>query len=123
MEEHRQRRYRSGTMRADEQLRDGVRHGICRYYYRSGALKQEATFVDGRQEGVTRDYDADGHLAAETTFVNGKRNGPVRLLRADGSVQARYSCCDDLVEGEYCEYGPDGQLIRSVAYVKGVARD
>jgi hypothetical protein len=63
--------YPDGKLRAEYQMTNGKRDGICRIYDQNGTLSLDETWKDGKRDGLTRIYSQDGSINAAVLWEDG----------------------------------------------------
>lgn len=115
-------------VKAEINLKDGKREGMCKTFHPNGKVKQEATFKDDKKSGVYIEYYESGNKKIECNYVNGFLSGIYKEFHDNGNLKLLtryYKQIDDSKEApvfvqkkaniltftEY-EYYDDGKTIR-----------
>lgn len=64
--------HKSGELKGEIPLKEGLAHGVARYYDTSGTLLEERIYNEGERHGVSRAFDDDGSTISEKTFKNNR---------------------------------------------------
>ena len=88
--------YRSGLIREEIPLRNGLRHGVARTWHKDGRLASEELCQHGLPHGVCRQWDEAGRLLGKYRMVRG--TGVQRSWHDNGQLQVEVST----VRGEFC---------------------
>lgn len=126
--------FRNGNVVKEENFVDDQLQGFTREYYPSGELRQETPYVDGLAKGEGYEYDKDGRIITLLTYKAGvltrkqsinrideqqQKQGvwmvfyPNRQVKNEGIYQ------NDLKNGYWKYYQPNGNLIRVEKWVMG----
>lgn len=60
--------HKSGVLRGEVPINEGLPHGVARYYDTSANLLEERNYIDGKRHGVCKTYNNDGSLLSEKLF-------------------------------------------------------
>ena len=111
------------------------KEGISYYYHQDGSIKQEIPFKKGMREGQAREYDTKGKLITLIDYRNnyiisrerinrldskGQKQGTWKEFYKNGKLYKEISYKDNELDGYYREYNPEGALVLSLKYIKGV---
>jgi hypothetical protein len=88
--------YRSGQLREQVPLKNGLRHGVVRTWHKNGTLATEESFQNGLQHGLCCQWDENGCLLGKYKMVHG--TGIQRVWHDNGQLQMEIST----VSGEFC---------------------
>lgn len=88
--------YRSGQLREQVPLKNGLRHGVVRTWHKNGTLATEEPFQNGLPHGLCCQWDENGCLLGKYKLVNG--TGIQRVWHDNGQLQMEITT----VRGEFC---------------------
>ncbi len=57
---------------SENQMKNGKKEGLWKYYHESGQLREEGNYKDGEREGLWKYYHESGQLEEEINFKDGK---------------------------------------------------
>ena len=72
--------------------------------------RQVSQYKDGVPHGVVKWYYEDGSLEEETQYANGKRHGTKREYYESGALQVKANYKDDVPYGEFIQYYESGEI-------------
>jgi len=61
--------------KSELRFKNGMQHGIQRYYWYNGLLQEEYSMKNGNREGVYKKFNSTGRLEIERNYENGKLHG------------------------------------------------
>ena len=121
----------------------GKLQGLKKLYHHNGKLRVEAPYDKGELDGVSKEYDLTGRVVKVTPYRKGKRhgemteywtlsgkprriipykndliNGLVREFYDTGQLQREIPARKDLYHGTEKQYDEEGNLIKTVRWVK-----
>jgi len=109
--------YRTGLLREEIPLRNGLRHGVARTWHKNGQMATEEPYQNGLPHGVCRQWDEAGRLLGNYRMIRG--TGIQRSWHDNGRIQMEVST----VRGEFCGRNRiwlrDGTLLSERFYVHG----
>ncbi len=109
----------SGKMISDENYKDSLLNGTCKYFFDSGQLLKLETYSLGRLEGPFTEYYIDGKKRSEGTNLGGSRDGAFKQWHESGAKDCEGKYIKGLEDGTWYYYYPDGRLKISVLYKLG----
>lgn len=127
--------YEEGNLVKEEPFVDDVQQGFTRYYYPAGELLKEVPYQIGAMHGKGYEYAKDGRIITLLTFKSGVLTRQQRINRRDDVGQKQGMWLDfhpnrnikvegpyvnDLKNGYWKYYQPNGNLIRVEKWVMGV---
>lgn len=62
-------------MKSEIRFKNGIQHGIQRFYWFNGLLSEEYFMNNGQKEGVYKKFNSNGRLEIERNFKKGKLEG------------------------------------------------
>jgi len=99
-----------GEGRKIEQFyKDGLKHGLGKFYDENGKLSTETNYVMGKKNGVVKEFDYNGELYSETTYKDDKKNG-VEKIYSKGICIVETTYKDDKKTGVVKEFDYNGEL-------------
>jgi uncharacterized protein len=103
-------RYEGRIVEKYEVLRkNNVRHGYYKIFHDNGNLAMEHTYTNGTLNGLEKIYHEDGTLSAELPLKDGDYHGHFVYYYPDGKVKQRGYYKEDVIVGEVCTYYRSGQ--------------
>ncbi len=82
-------KYRTGQVRSDEPLVNGMIHGVARYYHENGVPYAEIPFLNGEKHGSFKLFRADGTIEQNLSYKNGKPHGLLQWHDSQGNLIQR----------------------------------
>ncbi len=66
--------YQTGELKGEGEIpvKDGLKHGVAKYYAPAGILIEDRTYHEGNRHGISKVYNKDGSLLAEEIFENNR---------------------------------------------------
>lgn len=119
---------------SEENYIDDVKTGTTKYYYKRGQTQRVVPFKDGRENGIGYEYDTTGTIITITEYKGGFTKHTEKINRRDGkgfkqgmwkefypSMVVKNECpyLENLKNGYYKEYSPDGKLQNTSKYENG----
>jgi antitoxin component YwqK of YwqJK toxin-antitoxin module len=83
-------------------------------------VKVTRNFKAGKLHGLVIYYFNDGSKRAEIRYMEGKKSGLATNWYKSGVVQWKRTFKDDVLDGDFMRYKPDGELSTHVIYTNGV---
>ncbi len=102
---------KDGTLKAEVEYKDSLRHGVARNYYPNGKVKIEMFYEKGVRHGLLKYYYENGDLYQETTYVSGKIEGIEKKYYKGGALMAEIPYKNDKPTVGLKEYNEEGKLI------------
>ncbi|MBQ7984574.1 MAG: hypothetical protein IJ250_02935 [Bacteroidales bacterium] len=102
--------YKDGKIKAKGNYINKKKEGVWIYHNQKGIKITEENYKNGLKNGKETNWDNDGkNIVMSAEYKDGKKNGEFfKSLYAEGYYTAYYK--DDLLDGEYNEYGFDKKL-------------
>ncbi len=102
---------------------NGIKHGYYTKMYKNKKIWVSAIYANGLLEGLYRIWNKDGTLSAVYRYKNGKKNGLQKewALKGYGQIYLKkeYSCIDNVYNGLYRRWHPNGDLHLECVYFDG----
>lgn len=136
--------YPSGRLKSQIQFRNGVEHGVSKYYnenygslvmevtmkkgkkdgpfnrfYFNGNLEYEAHYVNDELEGIERTYTQVGQMITETTYKKGIKDGPYHSWHENGVQFSSGAYKNDQQDGKWEFYDERGLLMGEANFKEG----
>lgn len=92
----------------------------CTKYYSSGIVQMVARYKGDKLDGVRQLFDSTGLLIEVADFREGKADGLVKRFKGDQLLSV-YNYTDNVENGPYQEFYPDGSLKEKGDYYQGNA--
>lgn len=113
--------YRKGDfLLATEQYKNNILAGEAIRYFPSGKKAEDKIWKAGLPDGEWKMYYENGRVRMQAFFVAGKLNGEVKSFGDDGELRTAGKYHNDLKEGKWAYYDPDGKLLKELYYIGGV---
>lgn len=117
-----------GTLQAQEEYKNGKRHGTWISYDATGEQKlRESIYDDGKPDGVWKSWYPNGQQQREITFAGGTQNGQATEWDKEGVKRGEATFVDGKRDGETTEWRPDGSVIKRTfkagKLVTGISED
>ncbi|MFM7233985.1 MAG: toxin-antitoxin system YwqK family antitoxin [Flavobacteriales bacterium] len=109
----------TGSLMSEENYKDSLLEGACKYFFDSGQLLKLETYKLGRLEGPFSEYFENGKKKAEGTHTAGERDGAFKQWYPSGVVDCEGKYIKGLQDGTWRYYHTDGKLKISVLYKRG----
>ncbi|MFA8434056.1 MAG: toxin-antitoxin system YwqK family antitoxin [Marinifilaceae bacterium] len=90
--------------------KDGMRHGITRYYYSSGALSDEIMYINDLKNGIAKKFHKNGKIYSLTPYFQGKKEGVQKKFYSNGKLWAETPYRKGLPGKGLKEYKRTGEL-------------
>ena len=65
----------NGQVLAEQNFKNGKRHGISKEYFKNGQVRESMNYKDGMGDGVLNVYNRSGDLLVRRRYKNGLLNG------------------------------------------------
>lgn len=115
--------YPDGTVRSEENLKNGIADGTQREYNTNGKLRTQYDYIPEKgNTGPFTSYAADGTIAAKGWLENGQLNGDRFAFLPDGKLIAHEHYVNGKLEGWQVAYDRDGVLLTERLVVDGTPR-
>ncbi len=111
--------YKNQQKIAEEEYRNGVKHGVSRKFYNSLEVMEESVWVNGKQEGKYQVFYKNGKPYFQCKMKNDQRNGLVIIYFDNGVQEMVGAYKDNLRHGEWKYQNRDGQHLYSLFYDEG----
>jgi antitoxin component YwqK of YwqJK toxin-antitoxin module len=108
-----------GTLVADENFKDSLLEGTCKYFFDGGQLLKVETYSRGRLEGPFTEYYDNGKKKAEGVYAAGERDGAFKQWFDSGSLDCEGKYVKGLQDGTWHYMHTDGRPKISVLYKRG----
>ncbi len=123
-----------GVIIAKELYVNDKKQGKAFYFHINGIIKEELTYVDGKRQGNAREYDESGKLVMLLEYNNnflvsrerinrtdsqGLKQGSWKIFYENGLLYREMYYVNDMLDGIYREYNPEGKLILFLKYKQG----
>jgi antitoxin component YwqK of YwqJK toxin-antitoxin module len=109
----------SGALLSDENYKDSLLDGTCKYFFDSGKLLKLETYKLGRLEGPFTEYYPNGKKKSEGTYSAGERNGPFKQWWESGTVDCEGKYLKGVQDGSWYYNYPDGKPKVSLLFNRG----
>lgn len=109
----------TGILRAEENYKDGMLDGVCKYMYENGKLVSNTLYLNGRKEGPFTDYYETGKKQREGSYSRGEFTGPFVSFYPTGAKESEGTFDFGQREGTWRYYETDGNIRVSILYKKG----
>jgi antitoxin component YwqK of YwqJK toxin-antitoxin module len=142
--EYREKTYPNGRPLYRGYFRDGQPVGEMKRYYENGVIQAVLNYGDGTGQVDAQMFFSNGNLAAEgsyagmlkegtwryfgyndkvltltETYRQGKRDGPMMHYYLDGRILDSVNWVNDVKQGTWVEYFPDGTLKQKGSFADG----
>ena len=104
---------------AEEQFKNGDKHGICRKFFDTGELLEEAEWEFGKQEGKYQVFYKNGIPYMQCKFNNNMRNGLCLSYFQNGKLELEGNYNNNLRHGNWKYYNEAGELLHTLKYNEG----
>ncbi len=104
---------------ADEEFREGEKHGKAHRYYDSGEIWEETEWISGIQEGSYRVFFKSGDPFFQCKMNNNQRNGLCLTYFQNGRVELEANYKNGLHNGEWKYFNKEGDYLYSLFYNEG----
>lgn len=110
-------------MEISKNMKDGYRHGYCKFFYENGNIKKEGNYLMSKEEGLILTYYQNGNLESEETFKNGVLQGLCKYFDENGTLTSEGAFLENERNGKWKFYSPKTSKLSSqitiVKYDKG----
>lgn len=122
----------------EERFIQDIKQGLSKLYDAEGRLLKTIPYVNGLEEGLAMEYDRDGVVISLTEFKrgyivsreninrrdkNGLKQGKWKFFYENGVLQLEGQYINDLRDGYFKEFGPDGKLLSISKYFQGIKQE
>lgn len=124
--------------RVVENFKDDVKEGLAYYYRNDSVLYKTIPYENGLENGLAKEYNSHGLIISlieykrgyivkreniNRTDREGRKQGLWKFFYKNGSVQLEGNYSNDLREGYFKEYDPQGNLMSVTKYLQGVKQE
>jgi len=120
-EETKKKYYKSGNLKNNFSLLNGLLHGEQLTFHENGQLKIKANWVNGVQNGVVVSFDENGNKIKKSIILDGDYEGEQIEWYPNGKIKACRIYKEDIVINSR-EYDEDGKLIKEFLLKNGDSR-
>jgi len=78
-----------GSKVLDGEYRNGLEHGVFRWWHNGGKPAGKQCFLDGYQQGAEIWWNEEGAMVHRKTFMDSRKHGPEEFWSADGKIEGR----------------------------------
>jgi len=110
----------AGTVIAEENYKDSLLNGACKYFYPAGGLLKIETYKNGVKEGAFTEYYENGKKRAEGTYLNDEKNGAYKAWFEKGNLDCEGKYNKGLQDGTWYFSHEDGKPKVTVVFKNGV---
>lgn len=115
-----------GTLLEEGNFKEGQKEGPFSYYGPLGKLKVSCNYIADKIEGMLIEYDDSGNKIAMAPYKQGLLHGKKISWHLSGEVKSIEYFQEGLLqdtpqEAAFTEYSPQGAVVRSGRFQKGVA--
>lgn len=122
----------------EEVFVNDVKQGLAKTFDREGQLIRTVPYENGLEQGFAMEYDKEGTVISLIEYrrgyilsrenINrrdgaGLKQGKWKFFYPSGSLQLEGTYVNDVRDGYFKEYGPDGKLLSVRKYSQGVAQE
>jgi antitoxin component YwqK of YwqJK toxin-antitoxin module len=111
--------FTEGKKIADEQFKNGEKHGKAHKYYDTGEVWEETDWIQGKQEGSYRVFFKNGEPFFQCKMSNNQRNGLCLSYFQNGRVELEANYKNGLRHGEFKYFNEKGEYHYSLFYNEG----
>ena len=112
--------YSDGTLKFEENWKNGTFHGKNLSYYDDSQLKEEENYNHGKKDGYYKRYCPDGKIGERGRYENDKKEGDWILYRCTtGNLWKENTYRDGELHGIETDYHPNGNIRSQFNYVYG----
>lgn len=97
----------------------GVANEYYLYQQEEPPLRVRREFQGGKLHGKVTYYYNDGGLMIEIHYKEGKKTGEAKNWYKSGALQWKRSFKNDVLDGDFIRYKPDGEITTHVIYTNG----
>jgi antitoxin component YwqK of YwqJK toxin-antitoxin module len=114
-----QRFWKNGQMYSETLFKDGMKHGVERFWYDNHQIRFESPYKAGAMHGVFKQWDRDGKLLGSFEMKEG--TGVRKLWHDNGQLDKEEPYKDGKEDGTLKFYFPDGKPRQIIHYKEGQA--
>lgn len=109
--------YESGQLYTEQYYKEGI---ICsmKHYHKNGKLKSEVRYLDGKKEGLYKSYHESGKLSTESNYKKGKEDGVSLSYYENGQIADEFIYKNGEQVNPQRSYYENGQLCHEGYYTK-----
>lgn len=101
-----------GKTVAEEEFKEGVKHGRSTWYYNNGLPAMEQYYVNGILEGPQVVYNMNGVIISKGNYTSGLKTGLWTEYYDNGAVKSEGNYAKDLKTGKWKYYDESGNLTK-----------
>lgn len=111
--------YDNGTLKEKGSYSKGIEQGNYQFFHENGNKKIDLNFKDGAIDGLYELYSSDGALQEKRNYKAGKMDGMRHFFYKSENelLSYEYSLKNDIVNGPYKEFYPNGTLAKEATLV------
>ena len=121
-----------------EEFKEDVKDGMSYYYRNDSILTQSIPFEKGLENGLAKEYNEDGLVISLIEYKRGyivkrerinrsdregRKQGLWKFFYGNGNVQMEGTYTNDLRDGYFKEYDPEGNLVSVSKYTMGMKQE
>lgn len=111
--------FKNSVCIADEEYRDGVKHGVAHRYFNTGEVMEESFWENGTQTGNYQVFYKNGQAYIQCKMLDGKRHGLFLVFYENGQPEREAAYKNGLRHGEWRYYNTAGEYQYSLFYDLG----
>lgn len=81
--------YKSGKVKGDFMMMNGLNNGITKVYYANGKLEIEAVYINGYRDGEYKDYYKNGQIRMDAIISNNEKNIIGTIYKKSGEIKSK----------------------------------
>lgn len=109
----------SGVMISQENFKDSILDGECRYFYDSGKLLKSEVYKQGVKNGPFTEYYENGKMKAEGTYLGDEKDGDYKAWFENGKQDCYGKYIKGLQQGAWYYFYDDGKPKITVVFNAG----
>ncbi|MDA3892608.1 MAG: hypothetical protein PF517_13165 [Salinivirgaceae bacterium] len=98
-----------GSLKADVEMVDGLRHGTAHNYYKDGSVHSEMHYKNGKKDGTSTWFYEDGKPYRVSQFVKGVKHGISKKYYKNGQLMAEIPYLNNQLQPGTIEYSKLGK--------------
>jgi antitoxin component YwqK of YwqJK toxin-antitoxin module len=103
--------YPNGSIEYESEYKNGILHGVSKYWDNSGNLISEAKYSNGKLHGLWISYFSNGRIHSKVNYYYGKKDGDEKSFYDNGQLKSLTSYKEGEVVFEKIRWTKAGNLI------------